>query len=132
MSLLSRHVSQLKSEEFVLGVSTGFKGDAGSKFDGIQSTKMEIVADPNSKNWTGFKGIEQTISDASVGASMVGKLFPARCLVTYRRVMATEKKQIEGNTINKDLEKLVVIGIEYICQVDLVDILAGKKSSNSA
>ncbi len=43
MSLLSRHVSQLKSEEFVLGSSLGFKGEAGSRFAGIESTKLENV-----------------------------------------------------------------------------------------
>lgn len=132
MSLLNRHVSVLKSEEVVLGLSTGFSGETGTKFEGIQSTKLEIVAEPGSKNWTGFKAIEQTIGDASVGASMVGKLFPARCLLTYRRAMSTEKKQIEGNTITKDVEKLVVVGLEYICQLDLVDVVVAKKPSTPA
>jgi hypothetical protein len=132
MSLLSRHVSELKSEEIVLGVSTGFKGDAGSKFEGIESTKMEIIAKPAGKNWSGFKAIEQTIADASVGASMANKQFPARCLVTYRRVMATEKKQIEGNTVTKDVEKLVVIAIEHLAQVDLIDVVLSKKPSTLA
>ena len=65
MSLLSRHVSELKSEEFVLGVSTGFKGEAGSRFEGLESTKLVIVAAPSSKNWTGFTAVEQSIGDAS-------------------------------------------------------------------
>lgn len=122
MSLLSRHVSELKSEEFVLGVSTGFKGDAGSKFEGIESTKLAIVAAPASKNWTGFTAVDQTVADASVGLSMVGKQFPARCLVTYRRQTAVEKKVVDGREISKDVEKLVVVGIEYLSPVDLVDV----------
>jgi|UPI0008304898 hypothetical protein len=122
MSLLSRHVSELKSEEFVLGVSTGFKGEAGSRFEGLESTKLVIVAAPSSKNWTGFTAVEQSIGDASVGAAMIGKQFPARCLVTYRRQTAVEKKIVEGREISKDVEKLIVVGIEYLSAVDLVDV----------
>lgn len=93
MSLLSRHVSELKSEEFVLGVSTGFKGEAGSRFEGLESTKLVIVAAPSSKNWTGFTAVEQSIGDASGWVvAMIGKQFPARCLVTYRRQTAVEKR----------------------------------------
>jgi hypothetical protein len=44
MGLLNRHVSELKSEEFVLGCSTGFKGEEGSRFAGIESTKIVIVS----------------------------------------------------------------------------------------
>lgn len=126
MSLLSRHVSELKSEEFVLGLSTGFKGEANTKFEGIESTKIVIVSIPATKNWTGFTAIEQSIADSSVGASMVGKSFPARCYVTYRRVAAVEKKAVEGQLVSKDVEKLVVVGIEYITQVDLVDVKVAK------
>ncbi len=126
MSLLSRHVSELKSEEFVLGVSGGFVGEAGTKFANLESTKLVIVAASASKNWTGFTAIEQSIADASVGASMKERSFPARCMVTYRRVTATEKKQVEGKEISKDVEKLVVTGIEYLSQVDLVDVKVSK------
>ena len=126
MSLLSRHVSELKSEEFVLGVSTGFKGEDGSRFAGIESTKIAIVSTPASKNWTGFTAIEQSVSDSSVGESMKGKAFPARCMVTYRRVSSTEKKVVDGNAISKDLEKLVVVAIEHLAQVDLVDVKVAK------
>jgi hypothetical protein len=126
MGLLSRHVAELKSEEFVLGVSTGFTGDPDSKFKGIESTKIQIVSSPSSKNWTGYVAIDQTIADAKVGASMVGRLFPARCIVTYKRVAATEKKVVEGSTVTKDVEKLVVTGIEYLAQVDLVDVKIAK------
>lgn len=129
MSLLSRHVSELRSEEFVLGVSTGFKGEDGSRFAGIESTKIMIVASPASKNWTGFTAIEQSVSDSSVGESMKGKAFPARCMVTYRRVSATEKKVVDGNAVSKDLEKLVVVAIEHLCQVDLVDVKLAKSAS---
>jgi len=126
MSLLSRHVSELKSEEFVLGVSTGFAGEKGTRMEGIESTKICIVAAPSSKNWTGFTAIDQKIADAEVGKSMVGKAFPARCFITYRRVTASEKKVIEGREVASDVEKLVVTGIEYICQVDLVDVKVSK------
>ncbi len=122
MSLLSRHVSELKSEEFVLGASAGFKGEAGSRFEGLESTKLVIVAAPSSKNWTGFTAVEQTIGDAGVGAAMVGRQFPARCLVTYRRQTAVERKVIDGREISKDVEKLVVVGIEYLSPMDLVDV----------
>jgi len=127
MSLLSRHVSELKSEEFVLGLSTGFKGEANTAFEGIESTKIVIVSTPASKNWTGFTAIEQSIADSSVGAAMVGKAFPARCIVTYRRVAATEKKEVRGQLVTKDVEKLVVVGIEYVSQVDLVDVKVPEK-----
>lgn len=126
MSLLSRHVSELKSEEFVLGLSTGFKGEEKTKFEGIESTKIVIVSIPATKKWTGFTAIEQSIADSSVGAAMVGKEFPARCFVTYRRVAAVEKKAVEGQLVSKDVEKLVVVGIEYISQVDLVDVKVAK------
>ena len=129
MSLLSRHVSELKSEEFVLGVSTGFKGDAGTRFEGIESTKIVIVSSPASKHWTGFTAIEQAVADSSVGAAMVGKAFPARCLVTYRRVAAVEKKQQGEQLVTKDVEKLVVVGIEYVAQVDLVDVKVTDKKA---
>jgi hypothetical protein len=33
-----------------LGVSTGFTGDPDSKFKGIESTKIQIVSSPSSKN----------------------------------------------------------------------------------
>lgn len=122
MSLLSRHVSELKSEEFVLGVSHGFKGEQGTKMADVESTKLAIVSAPASKNWTGFTAIEQSIADESVGKAMVGKQFPARCLLTYRRVTASESKTYDGKTITKDVEKLVVTAIEYVCPVDLVDI----------
>lgn len=129
MSLLSRHVSQLTSEEFVLGVSTGFKGEAGTRFDGIESTKIVIVSTPASKNWTGYTAIEQAVADSSVGAAMAGKAFPARCNVTYRRVAAVEKKQMGDQVVAKDVEKLVVVGIEYVSQVDLVDVKVPAKAA---
>ena len=126
MSLLSRHVSEIKSEEFVLGVSTGFRGAKGDKLEGIESTKLCIVAAPASKNWTGFTSIDQKISEAAVGEAMAGKQFPARCLLTYRRVTASESKSFDGRAVTQDVEKLVVVGIEYICPVDLVDIKVSK------
>ncbi|MEI6628325.1 MAG: hypothetical protein WCN27_02845 [Alphaproteobacteria bacterium] len=126
MSLLSRHVNELVSEEFVLGVSTGFKGDVGSRFEGIESTKITIVSTPSSKNWTGYVAIDQTVADAKVGEQMASKSFPARCNVFYRRVASTEKKTIDGNTTTKDVEKLVVFKIEYLAQVDLVDVKVAK------
>jgi hypothetical protein len=131
MGLLSRHVSELKSEEFVLGCSVGWVGEkrtdaSGKELDALQSTKIEIVSQKASKNWTGYTGIMQSVADASVGASMVGRAFPARCIVTYRRVAATEKKTMEGSTIEKDVEKLLVVAMEYICQVDLVDVKIAK------
>ncbi|MCS0582041.1 hypothetical protein NX784_10605 [Massilia pinisoli] len=126
MSLLSRHVSELKSEEFVLGVSTGFKGEKGSKMEGIESTKIMIVSTPASKNWTGYTAIEQAVSNASIGESMTGRTFPARCMVTYRRVSAVENKTIENKTVSKDVEKLVVVGLEYLSAVDLVDVKVAK------
>lgn len=132
MSLLSRHVSQLKSEEFVLGCSAGFKGEAGTKFADIESTKICIVASPASKEYTGFTAIDQQIGDASVGASMRGKAFPARCLVTYERRTGVEKKSFEGRETTKDVEKLVVVGIEYLCQVDLVDVKVKPQQDDTA
>ncbi|GAB2895645.1 hypothetical protein GCM10027046_26140 [Uliginosibacterium flavum] len=126
MSLLSRHVSELKSEEFVLGVSTGFTGEKGGRMEGIESTKITIVSTPASKNWTGYTAIDQKIADASVGESMKDKLFPARCFITYRRVTAVEKKVMDGREVSNDVEKLVVVAIEYICQVDLVDVKVAK------
>jgi hypothetical protein len=125
MGLLSRHVAELKSEEFVLGVSSGYVSDEKnekSPLFGLESTKLQIVSSSANKKWIGYVAIDQSIADATVGQSMNGKLFPARCLVTYRRVSSTEKKTFEGQTIQKDIEKLVVTGIEYICQVDLVDV----------
>jgi hypothetical protein len=122
MSLLSRHVSELKSEEFVLGVSHGFKGEEGSRMAEVESTKLSIVAAPASKNWTGFTSIDQSIADESVGKAMIGKQFPARCLVTYRRVTASETKSYDGKAISKDVEKLLVVGIEYLSPVDIVDV----------
>ncbi|NTV93909.1 MAG: hypothetical protein HGA75_00635 [Thiobacillus sp.] len=121
MSLLSRHIAVLQSEEFVLGVSTGFRGDADSRFAGIESTKIVIVAAPASKNWIGYTTVEQSVADASVGESMVDKQFPARCRVTYKRVTASETKTYEGKSLTKDVEKLVVTGIEYLSPVDIVD-----------
>jgi hypothetical protein len=125
MGLLSRHVSELKSEEFVLGVSSGYRSteeNEKSPLFGLESTKLQIVSSSANKKWIGFVAIDQSIGDASVGEAMQGKQFPARCLVTYRRVSSTEKKVFEGKTIEKDIEKLVVTGIEYISQVDLVDV----------
>jgi len=121
MSLLSRHVSELKSEEFVLGLSQGWRSEPDAKVK-AESTKLVIVAAPSSQKWTGFTAVEQSIADASVGESMVGKQFPARCLVTYRRQTAVEKKTYDGREISKDVEKLVVVGIEYLSAVDLVDV----------
>lgn len=126
MSLLSRHVSQLQSEEFVLGVSHGFRGETGTRMEGIESTKLSIVAAPSSKNWSGFVSIDQTISDSKVGEALKNKAFPARCLLTYRRVTASESKNYDGRVVEKDVEKLVVTGVEYICQVDLVDVKVQK------
>jgi NH3-dependent NAD+ synthetase len=124
MSLLSRHVSELKSEEFVLGISGGFTGEKGSRFEGVESTKLEIVSRPASKTWNGFKGVEHGIADSSVGASMAERQFPARCMVTFRRVTAVETKTMDGKSVSKDIEKLVVTGIEYLSAVDIVDIKA--------
>ncbi len=126
MSLLSRHVSQLKSEEFVLGSSLGFKGEAGSRFAGIESTKLVIVAAPASKNWVGFTAVEKKIGSAEVGESMKGRAFPARCLVTYERKVTTENKVVENRAVSRDVEELVAIALEYICQVDLVDVKLAK------
>ncbi len=123
MSLLSRHVAELKSEEFVLGVSAGWRSDGkDEKFKDLESTKIMIVSAPQSKTWNGFTAIEQSVGDASVGEAMKGKLFPARCFITYRRVTQTEKKVVGTNAVVKDIEKLVVVAIEYIAQVDLVDV----------
>lgn len=122
MGLLDRHISSIKSEEFVLGVSTGFKGEAGTKFADIESTKMEIVSRPVSKNWTGFQATEKKLADASVGASMVGRQFPARCLVTFERRSDKKTTVNDGRSTTTDIEILVATGIEYICAVDLVDV----------
>lgn len=127
MSLLSKHIGEFKSEEFVLGMSGGFKGEAGTNFAGIESTKIVIVSTPASKNWHGFTAIEQKIADAEVGKSMEGRGFPARCMITYKRVSGTEKKQTDRGLIEADVEKLVVVAIEYLCQVDLVDIKIQQK-----
>ncbi|KAF0162998.1 MAG: hypothetical protein FD157_3516 [Rhodocyclaceae bacterium] len=124
MGLLDRHVSVLKSEEFVLGMSAGWKGE--DKQAGMESTKICIVATPSAKNWTGFTSVDQKIADASVGASMVGKVFPARCLVSYKRVTSTVKSTFDGRESSKDIEQLLVVGIEYIAPVDLVDIKVAK------
>ncbi len=129
MGLLSRHVSELKSEEFVLGVSHGFAGEAGSKLEGIESTKLSVVAVPSSKNWTGFVAIDQTIADVKVGQALKALQFPARCLVTYRRVTGVEKKSYEGREVSKDVEKLVVVGVEYLSPVDLVDVKVSDKKA---
>lgn len=122
MGLLDRHVSSLRSEEFVLGCSLGFKGEAGSKFADIESTKIEIVSKPATKNWTGYKAVEQKVADESVGKAMAGKVFPARCLVTYERRSSTQSKTIDGKTVTSDIEVLVVTSMEYITPVDLVDV----------
>lgn len=120
MGLLDRHVGVLKSEEIVLGMSAGWKGE--DKQAGMESTKICIVSTPSSKSWIGYTSIDQKISDASVGASMVGKVFPARCFVTYKRVSATVKSTFDGRETSKDIEQLVVTGIEYIAAVDFVDV----------
>jgi len=122
MGLLDRHVDVLKSEEFVLGMSSGWKGEAGSKQEGMESTKICIVSKPSAKNWVGFTSIDQKIADAGVGAAMLGKIFPARCLVSYKRVTSTVKSSFDGRESSKDIEQLVVVGIEYLAAVDLVDI----------
>ncbi len=124
MSLLARHVAQLKSEELVLGCSSGFKGEAGTKFADIESTKICIVGAPSSKGYNGYTGIDQKIADASVGKAMEGKAFPARCLVTYERRTAVQKSSFEGRETQKDVELLVVVGIEYLSQVDFADVKA--------
>ena len=121
MSLLKQHVAEIKSNEIVLGVSGGFKGEAGSRFEGIESTKITVLAESGSKNWIGFTTIDQSIADASVGASLVGKEFPASCLVTYRRVAGTEKRLNDGVQTTKDVEKLLVVKIEYLCAADIVE-----------
>ncbi len=119
-SLLSRHVSQLKSEEVVLGCSRGWKGE--KEQEGMESTKLCIVAQPSQKNYNGYSGIDQKIADASVGKSMEGKQFPARCLVSYERQVGVQKSTFNGRETSKDVELLVVVGIEYLCPVDLVDV----------
>lgn len=126
MSLLSQHVAVLKSEEFVLGVSHGFRGEAGSRFEGIESTKIMIVSTPASQNWSGYTAIEQAVADAKVGETLKNKKFPARCYINYKRVSATETKTYEGRQTSKDVEKLIVDSIEYISQVDLVDVKVTK------
>lgn len=123
MGLLDKHVSVLKSEELVLGCSGGWKGEAGSKQEGMESTKLVIVSESASKTWIGYTTVEQSMADASVGESMVGKRFPARCYVSYKRVAAVEKKIFDGRETSKDVEKLIVVGLEYLCEVDLVDIV---------
>ena len=120
MGLLDRHVSVLKSEEFVLGMSGGWKGEGEQA--GMESTKICIVATPASKTWIGFTSVDQKIADAGVGVAMLGKLFPARCLVSYKRVTSTVKSTFDGRETSKDIEQLLVVGIEYMSPVDLVDI----------
>jgi hypothetical protein len=94
--------------------------------EGIESTKLVIVSTPASKNWTGYTAIEQAVASAAVGESMIGRTFPARCVVTYRRVSAVENKTIDNKTVSKDVEKLVVVGLEYLSAVDLVDVKVPK------
>ena len=124
MGLLDRHVSVLKSEEFVLGMSGGWKGEGDQA--GMESTKICIVSTPASKSWIGFTSVDQKIADASVGAAMAGKQFPARCLVSYKRVTSVVKSSYEGRETSKDIEQLVVVGVEYLAGVDLVDIVVKK------
>lgn len=116
MSLLSRHVSELKSEEFVLGLSHGFKGTLDGK--DVESTKITIVVAPSKKNWTGFTAIDHSVASEAVGKKMLDKQFPARCLVTYRR----GSKSANGKDAVKDLETLEVVDVEYLSAVDLVDV----------
>lgn len=123
MGLLDKHVSVLKSEELVLGCSGGWRGEAGTKQADMESTKLVIVSESANKTWIGYTTVEQSLADASVGESMAGKQFPARCYVSYKRVAAVEKKVFEGRETSKDVEKLVVVGIEYLCPVDLVDVV---------
>lgn len=129
MGLLDRHVSVLKSEELVLGCSGGWKGEAGTKQADMESTKLVIVSESANKTWIGYTTVEQSIADASVGAAMSGKQFPARCYVSYKRVSAVEKKIFDGRETSRDVEKLVVVGLEYICGVDLVDIVIKEKKA---
>jgi len=112
----------LKSEEFVLGSSSGFVGEKDTKFAGIESTKICIVAPSGKRGWNGFTSVEHSIGNAKVGEAMVGKQFPARCLVSYQRVTAESKTMFEGRETTRDVEKLVVVGIEYLSPVDLVDV----------
>lgn len=135
MSLLSRHVNELISEEFVLGVSHGFSRDAGEELGGkklekaIQSTKIVIVTPSASKSFTGYMAIEQKIADASVGAAMKDLQFPARCQVKYRRALTTQKSVMDGREVSKDVEILVVTGIQYMSAVDLVDVKVPEKKA---
>jgi len=129
MGLLDKHVSVLKSEELVLGCSGGWKGEAGTKQADLESTKLVIVSESANKTWIGYTTVEQSIADASVGSAMAGKQFPARCYVSYKRVAAVEKKTYEGRETSRDVEKLVVVGLEYLCAVDLVDIVIKDKKA---
>jgi hypothetical protein len=126
MGLLNKHVSELKSEELVLGTSGGWHGEVGSKNEGKQSTKIIIVSQSGKKDWNGFTAIEHGLTDASIGEGMKGKQFPARCVLTYRRLTVIDKKTYEGKTIESDVEKLVVIGVEYVCPVDFIDLKVQK------
>jgi hypothetical protein len=126
MGLLNKHVSELKSEELVLGTSGGWHGEAGSLNEGKQSTKIVIVAQSGKKDWNGFTAIEHGLKTASVGEAMKGKQFPARCVLTYARLTVIDKKTFEGKTIESDVEKLVVTAVDYVCPVDFIDLKVQK------
>lgn len=127
MGLLDRHVSILKSEEYVLGASHGFRGESDSKFSGIESTKLSIVASPASKNWSGYTSVDQKMADASIGESLKDRQFPAKCLISYKRVTSSQNQVVDGRAVVKDVEMLVVVNVEYICPVDFQDAkLTGK------
>lgn len=119
MGLLDQHVSQLKSEEIVLGVSAPWYGK--DKQAGMESTGIEILARPGG-DWTGFRGVLQKVKDARIGEAMKGKQFPARCFVTYERQPGTMKSTYEGQASVKEVELLVVVGIEYICPLDVIEL----------
>lgn len=126
MSLLNISTKQIVSKEVVFGVSGGFRGEAGTDFAGVESTKITILADSLSKNWHGKTTVDQTLRDASVGEFLASKTFPALCNIYYERVAGSEKKINGGVQTNKDVEKLVVTKIDYINPIDIIELKTAK------
>lgn len=131
MSLLDQHVSELRSNEIVLGCTAGWRGEAGTKMEGMESTTIAMIARPDKKAWRGFNSVEHKVGSAEVGEYLQDKAFPAKCLVTYRRASSTEKKVVNGVETTKDVEKLVVTAIEWLCKVDLVEAKAPANESKA-
>jgi hypothetical protein len=130
MSLLSDHVVTFDLKEVVLGVSTKpYTGEAGTKMEGIESFKFSVMAKPNQKNWNGWDSTIQKVGNASLAKPLMGKQFPAQCIISYTRETTSQTKEYDGKSVSSDLEKLVPVNIQYLHPVVILAAPIEKKTA---